>query len=65
MTQRMEWRRSEAEARIREVLDAARLRGPQILLEDEGSYEIRFVPRKQSLDDLFAQPGTFPDDLDI
>jgi hypothetical protein len=65
MTRDMEWQRREAEARIHEVLDAAKARGAQRILDTDGSYDVTFVPKKQSLEELFSRPGPLPDDDDL
>lgn len=65
MTLDKEWQRREAEARIREVLDAAKVRGAQRILDTDGSYDVTFVPKKRSLEELFSRPGPLPDDDDL
>ncbi|MBY3206852.1 hypothetical protein [Rhizobium laguerreae] len=51
------WQRDEAEARIREVLDAAKAHGPQMVIDRDGTYAIVFTRRKQGLETLFSKPG--------
>ena len=62
MTNRTEWRRSEIKARIDEVLDAAKTQGTQILNDFDGSFEVTFVPAKQSIEELFSKPGLISGD---
>lgn len=56
------WQRDEAEARIHEVLDAAKARGPQNIVDPDGTYSIVFAQQKQSLEKLFSKPGRLHDD---
>jgi hypothetical protein len=65
MTHSSDWQRHEAEARIREVLDAAKARGSQRVVDDDGRFLITFEPVKQTLEALFAKPGPFADDDDL
>ncbi|MGM5008936.1 hypothetical protein ACD592_07295 [Rhizobium sp. 969_B3_N1_2] len=51
------WQRDEAEARIREVLDAAKAYGSQTVIDRDGTYAIVFTHRKQGLEKLFSKPG--------
>lgn len=55
------WHRTEAEARIREVLDSAKASGPQVIFDIDGRFGIVFHPEKQSLEDLFSQAGPIKD----
>ncbi len=50
------------ETRAGEVLDAARREGPQSVADTDGTFEIVFVPRKQTLEQLFSKPGPIPDE---
>jgi hypothetical protein len=66
MSQSSDWQRHDAEARIREVLDAAKAQGAQRVLDADGRFLITFEPVKQTLEELFAKPGPFADgDLDL
>ncbi len=56
------WQRDEAEIRIRELLDAAKGRGPQKIVDTDGDFEVTFSRRKQTLEQLFAAPGPLADD---
>ncbi|MDX0480562.1 hypothetical protein GOD90_16925 [Sinorhizobium medicae] len=56
------WQRDEAEARIRDVLNAAKARGPQKVVDPDGIYSIVFAQRKQSLEKLLSKPGRLHDD---
>lgn len=56
------WQRDEAEARIREVLDAAKARGPQKVVDLDGTFSIVFAQQKQSLEKLFSKPGRLHED---
>ncbi|WP_246271163.1 hypothetical protein [Rhizobium sophorae] len=56
------WQRQDAEARIREVLDAAKARGTQRVLDADGRFLVTFEPVKKTLEELFAQPGPLSDD---
>lgn len=56
------WLMAQAENLIREVFDAARTRGPQVVDDQDGDFEIVFRPRKKSLAELFAKPGPIVDD---
>lgn len=51
------WQRDEAEARIREVLDAAKAHESQTLIDRDGTYAVVFTRRKQGLEKLFSNPG--------
>lgn len=62
MTRGNEWRRLDLETRASEVLDAARHQGPQSVADTDGTFEIVFVPRKQSLEQLLSKPGPIPDE---
>ena len=55
-------RRVDMETRAGEVLDAARREGPQSVADTDGTFEIVFVPRKQTLEQLFSKPGPIPDE---
>ncbi|GGE07656.1 hypothetical protein FHT80_002539 [Rhizobium sp. BK226] len=65
MTQSSDWQRQEAEARIREVLDAAKARGTQRVIDVDGRFLVTFEPVKKTLEELFAQPGPLSDDDDL
>ena len=52
-----EWPRPEAERRIADLLDAAKTRGVQKVIDRDGTFEVIFVPPKQSLEELFSNPG--------
>ncbi len=62
MTHGNDWQRRDLETRASEVLDAARREGPQMVADVDGSFEIVFVPRRQTLEQLFSKPGPIPDD---
>jgi hypothetical protein len=62
MTHGKVWRRVDLETRAGKVLDAARHEGPQSVADVDGTFEIVFVPRKQTLEQLFSKPGPVPDD---
>lgn len=62
MTHGIEWLPADLETRAKEVLDAARRSSPQVVADVDGSFEIVFVPRKQSLGQLFSKPGPVPED---
>lgn len=62
MTYGKDWRRSDLETRASEVLDAARREGLQMVEDVDGRFEIIFVPRKQTLEQLFSKPGPIPND---
>ena len=55
MTRDSDWQRHEAEARIQEVLDAAKARGTQRLIDTDGSWKQRraggWVPGQLSRND--------------
>lgn len=52
-----EWQMAQAETCVRKLFEAAKTDGPQLVVEADGHYEIIFRPRKQSLGELFSQPG--------
>lgn len=56
------WQRDVAEARIREVLDAAKSDGPQTVVDRDGSFEIIFSQPKIGLEELFSKPGPLQDE---
>lgn len=56
------WKRHEAEARISEVLNAAKTCGPQTVLDPDGTFTIAFSQGEGSLEKLFSQPGPLQDD---
>ncbi|MGT2442958.1 hypothetical protein ACU4I5_10215 [Ensifer adhaerens] len=56
------WQRHEAEARISEVLNAAKTRGPQTVQDKDGTFKVTFSQRKAGLEELFAKPGLLEDD---
>jgi len=62
MAHGIKWRRVDMETRAGEVLDAARREGPQSIADTDGTFEIVFVPRKQTLEQLFSKPGPIPDE---
>lgn len=62
MAHGIKWRRVDMETRAGEVLDAARREGPQSIADTDGTFEIVFVPRKQTLDQLFSKPGPISDE---
>tara|TARA_R110002020_G_scaffold298211_1_gene514018 strand:- start:13695 stop:13889 length:195 start_codon:yes stop_codon:yes gene_type:complete len=62
MTHGNDWRRLDLETRASEVLDAAKQEGPQMIDDVDGRFELVFVPRKQTLEQLFSKPGPIPDD---
>lgn len=64
MTRDSDWQRHEAEARIQEVLDAAKARGTQRLIDTDGRFDVTFVPGKKTLEELFSRSGPIPDDDD-
>jgi hypothetical protein len=41
------WLRAQAENLIREVFDAARTKGPQVVDDHDGDFEIVFRPKKK------------------
>ena len=57
-----QWPRPEAERRIGELLDAAKRGSVQKVVDYDGTYEVTFVPAKQSLEELFSVPGPISDD---
>lgn len=65
MTRSSHWQRREAETRIQEVLDAARHRGAQEILDVDGRFVVTFEPVKGTLEELFAKPGPITDDGDF
>jgi hypothetical protein len=65
MSHGIPWQRNEAEARIGEVLDAAKGQGPQTVADPDGTFSILFKRRRQGLEELFSEPGPLQeDDLD-
>lgn len=62
MADGIEWQRSDAQSRIAEILDAAKVSGTQKIVDVDGSFNVTFVPRKQSLEKLFSKPGPIEDD---
>ncbi|HLP66151.1 MULTISPECIES: hypothetical protein [Ciceribacter] len=64
MTHNFDWQRHEAEARIQEVLDAAKTRGTQRVVDTDGRFDVTFVPGEKTLEELFSRPGPLPDDDD-
>lgn len=62
MTHGNQWRPVDLETRPGEVLDAARRDGPQVVADVDGTFEIVFRPRQQTLEELFSKPGPIPDD---
>lgn len=62
MSHDTEWQRPEAERRIAELLNAAKTRGVQKVVDLDGTFEVVFVPLKQSLEELFSTPGPISDD---
>ncbi|WP_246647716.1 hypothetical protein [Rhizobium laguerreae] len=61
-----QWHRHEAEARIRELLDAAKTSGPQTVRDTDGAFTITFSQTKAGLEQLFSKPGPLQDDdLDL
>lgn len=65
MTHNSDWQRHEVAARIQEVLDAAKTRGTQRVIDTDGRFDVTFVPGKKTLEELFSRPGPLPDDDDI
>ncbi|MFK0382447.1 hypothetical protein [Agrobacterium sp. NPDC090273] len=57
-----QWQRHDAEVRIRELLDAAKTRGPQTVQDKDGTFNIVYTPNKMGLEQLFSQPGPLRDD---
>jgi hypothetical protein len=57
-----QWPRPEAERRIGELLDAAKRAGVQKVVDQDGTFEVLFVPAKRSLEELFSAPGPISDD---
>lgn len=56
------WQRDEAEARIKELLDAAIREGTQKIIDADGIFKVTFEKRKGSLEELFSKPGPISDD---
>ncbi|RVK33824.1 hypothetical protein [Sinorhizobium meliloti] len=57
-----QWTRREAEARIGEVLEAAKTGGPQHISEVSGSFELTFIPAgKRKVGELLRQEGPLED----
>lgn len=56
------WLRTQAENLIREVFDAARTKGPQVVDDHDGDFEIVFRPKKKTLEQLFSKLGPVIDD---
>ncbi|WDZ79051.1 hypothetical protein PWG15_26560 (plasmid) [Ensifer adhaerens] len=57
-----QWTRAEAEARISEVFNAAKTRGPQRISEVGGTFELTFVrARTKKLSQLLLQDGPLED----
>ncbi len=65
MTHEPDWQRHEAEARIQDVLDAAKAHGTQRVIDTDGRFDVTFVPEKKTLEELFSRPGPLPDDDDL
>lgn len=65
MKRSSDWQRQEAEARIQEVLDAAKRLGAQRIIDPDGRFLVTYEPVKKTLADLFAQPGPLSDDDDL
>ncbi|MGV2124012.1 hypothetical protein ACQZ4R_13095 [Agrobacterium vitis] len=65
MTHDSNWQRHEAEARIQEVLEAAKTLGTQTVIDTDGRFDVTFTPAKKTLEELFSRPGPLPDDDDI
>ncbi|MBP2461171.1 hypothetical protein J3A65_001935 [Rhizobium sp. PvP014] len=59
-----EWQRSEVGARVDDLFDAARVDGPQTVIDANGTYEVTFTPQGQSLEDLFSKPGIISGGVD-
>jgi hypothetical protein len=57
-----EWQMAQAETCVRKLFEAAKTDGPQLVVEADGHYEITFRPKKQSLGELFSQPGPIETD---
>jgi hypothetical protein len=62
MTNANDWQRNDVRTQIDELLEAAKSHGTQILLDADGTFEITFVPKKQSLKELFSKPGPISND---
>jgi hypothetical protein len=62
MTHGNEWLPADLETRAKDVLDAARHSGPQVVADVDGNFQIVFLPRKQTIDQLFSTPGPIPED---
>ncbi|MCA1367195.1 hypothetical protein I6F15_07260 [Bradyrhizobium sp. BRP14] len=57
-----QWTRREAEARIAEVLEAAKTGGPQHISEVNGSFKLTFIPAgKRKLGDVLREEGPLED----
>ncbi|MBY5439064.1 hypothetical protein [Rhizobium leguminosarum] len=56
------WQRHEAEARISEVLNAAKTSGPQNVQDMDGTFSITFSQSEAGLEHLFSKPGPLQDD---
>lgn len=65
MTHSSDWQRHDAETSIQQVLDAARARGTQRIIDTDGRFLITYEPVTKTLEELFAKPGPFTDDDDI
>lgn len=62
---RTEWKRGEVGACIDDLFAAAEHHGPQTVHDANGTFEIIFTPKKQSLKELFSKPGIISgDDFD-
>jgi hypothetical protein len=62
MANGMEWQRPKAESHIRDLFDAAKVRGTQKVVDSDGTFEVSFVPRMGTLEELFSGPGTIGDE---
>lgn len=65
MAHNSEWQRHEISARIQEVLEAAKESGTQRVIDADGRFDVTFVPKKRTLEELFSKPGPIPDDGDF
>ncbi|PYE42632.1 hypothetical protein DFI02_106207 [Rhizobium sp. PP-F2F-G20b] len=62
MTRAAEWKRGELRGRLDELLNAAEREGPQTVVDANGTFEVIFTAKKQSLEELFSEPGTISED---